>query len=49
MKNYTFTLGKHIVSIALGTIAFGLWLHNVWAAIAFCCFLSILGEISDKD
>jgi hypothetical protein len=49
MQKFTITAGKHVITIGLGTIAFGLWLHNAWAAIAFGCLLSILGEISDKD
>ena len=49
MQNHKITLGEHIITIALGTIAFGLWLHNIWAAIAFCCFLSILADPKGKD
>jgi len=49
MPPYKLILGHHVISIALGTIAFGLWFHNVWAAIAFCCFLTILSDPSGKD
>ena len=48
MRSLKLTVGQHVLSIALGAIAFGLWLHNVWAAVAFGCFLTILAEPSDK-
>jgi hypothetical protein len=48
-KTFKVILGKYIITIALGTVTFGVWLPNVWAAIAFCCFLSMLAELSGKD
>jgi len=49
MRNLKLTVGQHVISIALGAIAFGLWFHNVWAAVAFGCFLTILAEPNGKD
>jgi hypothetical protein len=44
MQNPKITMSQNILSITLGAIAFGLWLHNVWAAVAFGCFLTILSK-----
>lgn len=41
-------MSPNIINIWLGATMFGIWQHNIFAGIAFACFVSIIDNTS-KD